>query len=88
MTLIRRVRVHCHLFRMRPGLPGIVLLMGSEDRIVPYEITAPKPHTFVRLPACRFDWIRPGTPAWNRFALELGRAQWIWLPRKPITLSI
>lgn len=57
----------------RPAPAGTVLLMGSEDRIVPYEIPSLKPHTLVALPAGHFDWIHPGTPAWDRFVLELGR---------------
>ncbi len=57
---------------MRPAPPGTVLLMGSEDRIVPYEIPSLKPHTMVGLPAGHFDWVHPGTPAWNRFVAELG----------------
>ena len=56
---------------MRPAPPGTVLLMGSEDRIVPYEIPALAPHTLVVLPAGHFDWIHPGTPAWDRFVQEL-----------------
>ena len=55
----------------RPAPPGTLLLMGSEDRIVPYEIPALAPHTLVVLPAGHFDWIHPGTPAWDRFVLEL-----------------
>jgi acetyl esterase/lipase len=58
---------------MRPAPPGTVLLLGSEDRIVPYEVPRLSPHTLVGLPAGHFDWIHPGTPAWDRFAEELGK---------------
>ncbi|MGB5588362.1 MAG: alpha/beta hydrolase [Gammaproteobacteria bacterium] len=58
----------------RPAPPGTVLLMGSEDRIVPFEMPALTPHTLVVLPAGHFDWIHPGTPAWDRFVQELDQA--------------
>jgi acetyl esterase/lipase len=57
----------------RPAPPGTLLLMGTEDRIVPYELPSLKPHTLVGLPAGHFDWIYPGTTAWDRFVLELAR---------------
>lgn len=57
----------------RPAPPGTVLLMGTGDRIVPYEIPSLTPHTLVGVPARHFDWIHPGTPAWRRFVLELAR---------------
>ena len=55
----------------RPAPSGTVLLMGTEDRIVPYELPSLKPHTLVGVPAGHFDWIHPGTTAWDRFVLEL-----------------
>ena len=57
----------------RPAPPGTVLLMGAEDRIVPYALPSLKPHTLVGVPAGHFDWIHPGTTAWDRFVLELAR---------------
>lgn len=57
----------------RPAPAGTVLLMGTEDRIVPYELPTLTPHTLVGVPAGHFDWIHPGTPAWHRFMMELGR---------------
>lgn len=56
----------------RPAPPGTVLLMGREDAIVPYAIPALVPHTLVGVEAGHFDWIHPGTPAWQRFRRELG----------------
>jgi acetyl esterase/lipase len=53
---------------------GTVILLGRQDRIVPYQVPALEPHTLVGVEAGHFDWIHPGTPAWNRFLLELGRA--------------
>lgn len=56
----------------RPAPPGTMLFMGREDRIVPYAIPALSPHTLVGVEAGHFDWIHPGTPAWQRFRRELG----------------
>ncbi len=56
---------------MRPAPPGTVLLLGSEDRIVPYEAPFLQPQILVGMPAGHFDWIHPGTPAWDRFLAEL-----------------
>jgi acetyl esterase/lipase len=55
----------------RPAPPGTVLLMGTEDRIVPYVLPSLGPHTLVGVPAGHFDWIHPGTTAWYRFVREL-----------------
>lgn len=56
----------------RPSPPGTLLFMGREDPIVPYEIPRLAPHTLVGVEAGHFDWIHPGTPAWQRFRRELG----------------
>lgn len=56
---------------LRPAPPGTVLLYGTEDRIVPFEVPFLKPETLVTLPAGHFDWIYPGTPAFERLLLEL-----------------
>jgi acetyl esterase/lipase len=52
-------------------LPGTVILLGSEDRIIPYRVPALGDHTLVGMPAGHFDWIHPGTPAWERLRREL-----------------
>lgn len=52
-------------------LPGTVILLGSKDRIIPYRLPALGAHTLVGLPAGHFDWIYPGTPAWERLRREL-----------------
>lgn len=56
-----------------PAPAATTILLGSADRIIPYEIPALSPHTLVGVEAGHFDWIHPGTPAWGRFLLELGR---------------
>lgn len=57
---------------LRPAPAGTVLLYGTEDRIVPFEVPFLKPETLVTLPAGHFDWIYPGTPAFDRLLVELG----------------
>lgn len=65
--------------RMNPALQpvprGTVLLLGSKDRIVPYEPPYLAAQTVAGIPAGHFDWIHPGTPAWSRFMEELARLQ-------------
>ena len=57
----------------QPAPEGTIILLGRQDRIVPYQVPALEPHTLVGLEAGHFDWLHPGTPAWNRFMMELGR---------------
>jgi acetyl esterase/lipase len=52
--------------------PGTVILLGRDDAIVPYRLPALGPLTLVGEPAGHFDWIHPGTPAWQRLLRELG----------------
>jgi acetyl esterase/lipase len=51
--------------------PGTVVLLGSDDTIIPYSLPTLGPHTLVAEPAGHFDWIHPGTPAWRRLEREL-----------------
>jgi hypothetical protein len=55
----------------RPVHAGTVVLMGSDDPIIPYRLPRLGPHTLVAEPAGHFDWIHPGTPAWRRLEREL-----------------
>ena len=56
---------------LAPAPPGTVLMLGTADRIVPFEPPFLKPDELVGMPAGHFDWIHPGTPAWTRFLEEL-----------------
>ncbi len=56
---------------LQPAPRGTVLLYGTEDRIVPFEVPYFKPETVLTVPAGHFDWIHPGTPAFARFLAEL-----------------
>ena len=55
----------------RQNHPGTVVLLGSDDAIIPYRLPKLGPHTLVAEPAGHFDWIHPGTPAWRRMEREL-----------------
>lgn len=58
---------------LSPAPPGTVLFYGTQDSIVPFEVPFLKPDTLVTLPAGHFDWIHPGTPAFERLQAELAR---------------
>jgi acetyl esterase/lipase len=58
---------------LSPAPPGTVLFYGTQDRIVPFEVPYLKPELLVTLPAGHFDWIHPGTPAFERLRSELAR---------------
>ncbi|MEP5765422.1 MAG: alpha/beta hydrolase [Halieaceae bacterium] len=56
-------------------IPGpVYLLRGSRDRIVPLRPVALPVHTQVDMEAGHFDWITPGSPAWNVFLEQLAAA--------------
>ena len=57
----------------RENHPGTVVLLGSDDAIIPYRLPKLGPHTLVAEPAGHFDWIYPGTTAWRRMERELER---------------
>ncbi len=56
---------------LQPAAPGAVLMYGSLDRIVPVEVPFLEPDRLVLLPAGHFDWVHPGTTAFQRFLEEL-----------------
>ena len=56
---------------LRRAPEGTVLMYGSLDRIVPVEVPFLKPEILVTMPAGHFDWVHPGTPAFQRLLAEL-----------------
>ncbi len=58
---------------LQPAPRGAVLLYGSRDRIVPMEVPFVAPDRLVTLAVGHFDWVHPGTAAFQRFLGELAQ---------------
>ncbi len=57
--------------RRRAAPAGTVVLLGRDDRIIPFRQIDDWPQRLVTADAGHFDWVHPGTPAWRRFLKEL-----------------